>query len=122
MESPARITHCMSMNPTATALRDFLQHIASDTTKSALRGSIGLPTANIDSSNVVLVTTDSICAAAATAMDSVTGEANPDRMLYVFTVGSANYAVVDTAMFEGYSLVPVYFFSSTWVYGDIVGW
>lgn len=82
-----------------------------------LRNSLQVPL--VSTNQIALVTTESTCARAILAVDSVVHATNPNapislpsRSLYVITVGTYTAIVDPIANVDGW--VPLYFFDSAW--------
>lgn len=85
---------CLPSDETALQFRGFVRGLVSsaDTARVGLRTTLGLPA--MDSTKVVLVTTDRICNKVAQGYNTVQNTPNLVRQLYVLSVGSF-YAVKD---------------------------
>lgn len=82
--------------------------------RQELRDSLGLPTPHSQVSTT-LQQQASICAKAATALDSLTGSPPTNREVYVYKLGKI-YAVEDPLDRAGGGLHQIAFFTSKWVY------
>jgi hypothetical protein len=93
---------------------------------NTLRIKLQLP--SVDTTQIALVTVDSVCAKALSALDSLIHATNPDaptnipaRNLYVVSFGGYS-AVVDPGTSMG-EWLPLFFFDAAWVYVSVlVGW
>lgn len=93
---------------------------------NVVRTTLQLP--SVDTSQITLVTDDSVCAAGLVALDSLVHATNPDadasipaRNLYVVSIGGYK-GIVDPDASAG-EWLPIYFFDALWTYvSTVIGW
>jgi hypothetical protein len=97
---------------------DYLRQLVSsaDSDYVATRQELGLPT--MSANKVTLVTKQSTCQSAVTAMNAVRQEQGIIRQVWVYALGTAGYALDDPGQDPdvGYGDRPLYFFSRSFGY------
>jgi len=90
-----------------------------DTTAAAHRFLKAVGLYAIDTSQVTLVSADSICALAGAALDSIARIPPSTRQVYVVKIGGIGFAAVDKR--DGYPLNTVPIFGTNWICKAIAG-
>jgi hypothetical protein len=114
----AQSATCAPADSFATQVLDIVRGIAdpADSLSAVVRSRLGISA--VPDSEVVLVQTDSLCAAAGAALDAFQGVGPSSRELHVVKIGSSGYAVVDRRGVVNLFAIP--FFSSSWAFKGFV--